>query len=248
MRRALRDLAREPQQVRAGDEEATPGLGRHLGELGAGQARVERVAHRADAHDRVERLEMGLGVPGKGCHPIPERDIEFHQNRGHTLTSRLERGVANPVHRAAGTARHHLRPRMPLRGMVEKPVERQREILHGVVDHRGAVRRQDGPVPIDMPITGHPNERAIARDGCHAVGVCLDHVPSALGHVSRKHEPSFGAPSVGRVWCGDRRHIAITDSSLSTLTRLCVNIRRPSVSSRSTQCPDGCIRHHRNVR
>ena len=98
-RRACDDLLRQRREIRAGDDQATPDCASIAASLRRRESRIERVADRADAHDRVPGLDMRLRIPGERRNAIAETDAEIAQHRGDAQAARLEVRVAHAIGR-----------------------------------------------------------------------------------------------------------------------------------------------------
>ena len=72
------------------------------------QARIDRVAHRADPRDAVIELEMAIIVPGEGADPVAGADAEPHQGARQPARAAFRVGVAIAVDRAVDHPRHDL--------------------------------------------------------------------------------------------------------------------------------------------
>ena len=124
-----------------------PGLRHHRGQLCRGQSRIERVADRAHAHDRIPGLDVRLRIPGQCRHAMAESDSAVPQRRRDAQAARPELRVRHSIAATAVPPGHDFGSRMPLGCVIEEPVQRQREFLHGSIDHQfltpgaGAARR-----------------------------------------------------------------------------------------------------------
>ncbi|KAK0329058.1 hypothetical protein LTR94_038299, partial [Friedmanniomyces endolithicus] len=64
-----------------------------IAELVGEQARIERVAHRAHAHDREPRFEMARIVPGHGGDPVAATDAQGGERGGQAPCPRADRCI-----------------------------------------------------------------------------------------------------------------------------------------------------------
>ena len=133
--RTLGHTAGEGRQVGAHNQHPGLGLDGHGGQLGLGETGVQRVAHRAHAHDGVPGLDMGLGVPGQGRDPLAGLHAQTGEGAGQPQAPVPQRRIADPVDPPVFPRRHHLSVGAPLGGVVQELVEGQGERLHFPVNH-----------------------------------------------------------------------------------------------------------------
>ena len=93
------------------------------------------MAHRADTHDGIADLHMGLRIPRERGDSITRADIETLQDSRNSQASVLKLCVTNSVGRAIGASCHHFGRAVPFSGVLEKLVQRQRKRLHVPVNH-----------------------------------------------------------------------------------------------------------------
>ncbi len=134
-RRAAGDLPGQRHKIGADDQNARLRLRHHLRQLPGGDARVQRMADRAHAHDGVPRLDMCLGVPGQGRHAIAAAYTQTVQQGRDTPAARHQIRIADPVDGPALTRGDHLGGRVPFGRVRQELVECQRERLHRSVGH-----------------------------------------------------------------------------------------------------------------
>ncbi|MNN11760.1 hypothetical protein D3C81_1247300 [compost metagenome] len=94
------------------------------------QARVQGVAHRADAHDAVPGLDMVGGVPGQGGDTVTGLHAPGLQRVGHALGPSVNGAIGGAFDRPLDGSRHDLAVRVPVLGVIENLVDRQRPVLH----------------------------------------------------------------------------------------------------------------------
>ena len=134
-RRTGGDPAGQWRQVGAGDQDPGPGLADHVRQLRLGQARVQRVADRAHAHDAVPDLDMFLGVPGQGGDPVAHAHAKGPKHARDADGPRLQSGVSDPLDLSVPQRRDDLGVGTPFGGVNQEPVDGQAIGLHLAVDH-----------------------------------------------------------------------------------------------------------------
>jgi hypothetical protein len=94
------------------------------------EPRIDRVADRAYARDRVVELDVPVAVPGQCRDPVAEADFELSQRLGQLLRSAIDLGICREVHRPLDRAGDNLRIRMVLSCVLDQARNQQRPIHH----------------------------------------------------------------------------------------------------------------------
>ena len=118
------------QEGQVGEDDPVFGVIDDVAELVGEEARVERMAHRPDAHDRVPGLHVPAGVPGQGRDPVAGLHAHGQERVGDAPRPLLQLGIGRPHDRTFHRPRHHFAAAMPLGGVGQEPVDRQRPVLH----------------------------------------------------------------------------------------------------------------------
>ena len=134
-RRELRRHRPDDRQERRVDEhDAIPGVVRHIHQLLARQADVERVEHSAHARDGEVRLEVLLVVPHERADGIARADPEAAERGGEPVGVVSHLSVRGPPDTVA-RERHALRAGVDATAVAQDGVDREREVAHGRADH-----------------------------------------------------------------------------------------------------------------
>ncbi len=118
------------QEGKVGEEDLILGVADDVAELVGEQPRVQRVAHRADPHDRVPGLHVAAGVPGQRRDPVAGLHAQPLERVGESLGPRADVGVGGADDRSFDRTGDDLTPAVPVGGVVEQFVQRQRPVLH----------------------------------------------------------------------------------------------------------------------
>ncbi|MND79599.1 hypothetical protein D3C80_713450 [compost metagenome] len=94
------------------------------------QARIQGVAHGADAHDAVPGLDVVCGVPGQGGDTVARMHAPGLQRVRHPLGATMNGPIGGALDRPLDGASHDLAVRVPILGVIENLVDRQRPVLH----------------------------------------------------------------------------------------------------------------------
>uniref|UniRef100_A0A0N4ZXM1 LigA n=1 Tax=Parastrongyloides trichosuri TaxID=131310 RepID=A0A0N4ZXM1_PARTI len=113
-----------------GEDDPVFGVVDDVGQLLGEQARVQGVAHRADPHDAVPGLDVVGGVPGQGGDPVARLDPPGQQGVRHPARPLMNGGVGGADDRPLDRTAHDLAAAVPVLGVVEDLVDRQRPVLH----------------------------------------------------------------------------------------------------------------------
>ena len=127
-------LAQLLEQRHEGQIEEDEAVGRvidDVGDLVVEQARVDGVAHRADARDAVVELEVPVAVPRQRRDPVAATDADRLECIGEPLDARVGVGVGIAMDRPLDRLRDDLDRAMTLR-----PVPDQRRDQQGHVHHQ----------------------------------------------------------------------------------------------------------------
>ena len=100
------------------------------GDLVREQARVDRMADGADAHDAVPGFEVSPGVPCDGGDAVAELDALAVELLRDFQRTRANFGVIGPVNRTLDRSRDHLALAMDLCCMIDNPMTQHGPILH----------------------------------------------------------------------------------------------------------------------
>ena len=132
-----REALEQRQEHRVGEQIAVLGVIDDVGDLVREQARVDRVADRADARDAVVELEMAMVVPGKGRDPVAHADLELRLERvGQLPDPGAQLRIAGPVRRLVGGAGDHLGLAVIVGRVVEDRRDPERQVHHQAAHDR----------------------------------------------------------------------------------------------------------------
>src|SRR5579862_6828463 len=115
---------------RLDEQEPVRGMIDDVDDLLVEQARVDRVAHRADAGYAVIELEMAISVPGQGADPVARLDAEAQQRPRELFCPGFGIGVGVAMDRAFYGPRHHLGIGVIERGVRDDLRDQQRPLRH----------------------------------------------------------------------------------------------------------------------
>ena len=124
------EVRQHRQEGQVGEDHLIFGMVDDVAELLGEQPRVQGVADRADAHDAVPGLDMAGGVPGQGCAAVARLYPQGLQRVRQPLRPAVNLGVGRPDDRAFDGAADDLSVAMPVLGVVQDLVDRQRPVLH----------------------------------------------------------------------------------------------------------------------
>ena len=117
-------------KARIDKEQPVRGVIDYVDDLVFEQPRVDRVADRADARDRVIELEMAKGVPGECPDAVAGSDPQPQQRASEPLGSALGLAVGIAVDRAFDSARDDFRVAMIARRMFDDRRDQERPLRH----------------------------------------------------------------------------------------------------------------------
>jgi hypothetical protein len=123
-------LEQDRQEGQVGEEDLILGVVDDVAELLGEQPRVQGVADRPDPHDPVPGLDMPRGVPGQRRHPVAALHAESLQGIGQPLGAGVDPAIGRAHDRALDRAADDLAVAVPVPGVVEDLVDRQRPVLH----------------------------------------------------------------------------------------------------------------------
>ncbi len=146
----LRQLRRDPihhlRKARIEQQPRGPGVVQDVADLVFEQARIDRVQHGAEAGDGEKHLNVPVGVPGQGRHPVAGLNTQGDQGLGQSLRPASEFGIAIADDIALDRARDDLALAVVPRRVPKNGRGRQRLGLHQSRDHGarlpGAVFRE----------------------------------------------------------------------------------------------------------
>ena len=124
------DARQDRQEGQVGEDDLIVGMVDDVDQLLCEQARVQGVAHRADAHDAVPGLDVAAGVPGQGGDTVAGNHAQRLERVRHALGAFMDRGVGGADDRPLDRTADDLAAAVPGLGVVEDLVDRQRPVLH----------------------------------------------------------------------------------------------------------------------
>ncbi len=113
-----------------GDQKPVAGMVRDIGDLFEEQPRVEGVEHRAHPRRAIPGGEVPRAVPRHRRDAVAGLDPFGGERIRHALRVGMNVGIGRAGDAPLGIARHDLARAVPVRRMVDDPVDRQRHILH----------------------------------------------------------------------------------------------------------------------
>ncbi|MEY9315059.1 hypothetical protein ABIF29_001858 [Bradyrhizobium elkanii] len=124
------DLLQHRNEGEVGDDDAVLGVVDDPGDLLRKQARIDRMADRADPHDAVPDLEVAPGVPGDGGDAVAEVDAVAFQALRDLQCAGMDLGVGGAMNGAFDRPRHDFLRAVIFGGVLNNLVTQQRPILH----------------------------------------------------------------------------------------------------------------------
>src|SRR4051812_16836028 len=166
IRRQLRPQALDQRnKARFDKEQPVLGVVDDVDDLLVEEARVDRVAHRADAGDPVIQLEMAEIVPRQGADPVAGSDPEPQQRLCETPRAALGLPVGVAVDRPIDEAGDHLDIAVIARRVPDKRRDQQLPLRHQPAHASPPSRYRSPTINIDRGAPAGLANRGVATSG-----------------------------------------------------------------------------------
>ncbi len=137
LRQLVAVLLQDRQEGQIDEEDTVLCVVHDVAELLGEQPRVQRVANRADTHDPVPGLDVTGAVPGQGPDPVAGLDAQSQERVREPARAVMDLAPVRAHDRPLDRAADHFAVAVPVLGVVEDLVDRERPSLHQAL-HEGS--------------------------------------------------------------------------------------------------------------